>query len=74
MYGFFGRIGDINQVRPRLRNDHEELVTVGFGNFEVLMLFGGVLVQFLRIDTHPTFDAYEKVKLGVNDCAVLVGG
>jgi len=38
------------------------------------MQFGGVLVQFLRIDTHPTFDAYEKVKLGVNDCAVLVGG
>jgi hypothetical protein len=29
------------------------------------MSFGGVLVEFLRIDTHPTFDAYEKVKLGV---------
>jgi len=57
-----------------LGDRHEELVTFGLGNFEVLVPFVGVLVQFSRIDTHPAFDTYENVKLGVNDHTVLVGG
>jgi hypothetical protein len=71
---FFWRNRDINQVRPRLRDRHKELVTFRLGNFEVLVPFGGVLVQFSRIDTHPAFDAYENIKFGVNDHTILVGG
>ena len=40
----------------------------------MLVPFGCVLVQFSRIDTHPAFDAYENIKLGVNDHTILVGG
>jgi len=74
VYWFFWRNRGIDQVWPRLRDSDKEVVTFGLGNFEVLMPFGGVLVQFLRIDTHPTFDTYKKVKLGVNNSTVLVGG
>jgi hypothetical protein len=74
VYFFFWRNRDIDQVWPRLRDRHEELVTFGLGNFKVFMTFGGVLVQLLRIDTNPALDAYDNVKHGVNDHTILVGG